>query len=253
MRCASAWALVLVLGFSASAWAQFGGGGFGGGEMMDGGMGVPGGGMGMGMGYEMGVAEANKGIAAYRTAPAEAGRFQVTWIGTSAAESQNIAAVVKGEETKMQFVDTPLIEVVEFLKNLHDFPIVIDQVGLNRSAIDVDAPINAYFSSLTLQAALELLTKQHDLGWYIDGGALVVTSQNEARQHQSVRIYKLAKLDAVGAAEVVEKIAQPGSWAEQGGEAEIAIIRDRNLLVIRQNREGHEAVEALLTQLEELK
>lgn len=249
MRCAPIWTLVLVLGFTTSAWAQFGGGGFGGGEMTGGGMGFPG---GMG-GFEAESAEASKGIAVYRAAPADAGRFAVTWTGVSATASQNIAAKVKGEETKIEFVETPLFEAVAYLKNLHDIPILIDQKELEDNGIDVDVAITAHYTSLTLQAVLDLLTKQYELGWYIEGGALVITSEEEAKTHHSVRIYKLPQLEAAGAAQVIEKIVDPASWVELGGEADLAVIRDRNLLVIRQSREGHEAVESLLTQLEEMK
>lgn len=251
MRCAPVWTLVLVLGFSTSAWAQFGGGGFGGGEMMESEMGMLGG-MGMGMGSEMAAPEVDKGVSAYRAAPGDGGRFQVTWTGESAEACQKIAAMLQ-EETKVQFVETPLVEVVAYLKNLHNFPIVIDQTGLDHIGIDLDLPINANIDSLTLSATLDLLTRQHDLGWYIKGGALVITSYEEADQDLSVRIYKLQQLEAAGAAKVVERIIFPESWSDLGGHADLAVIRDRNLLVIRQNREGHAAVESLLTQLEGMK
>ncbi|QDU77950.1 hypothetical protein Pan97_50290 [Bremerella volcania] len=242
MRCAPIWTLVLVLGLAPSAWAQFGGGGFGNGGVMEGGMG----------GFEVAPPPAQEGIAAYRPAPGDAGRFQVTWTGTDAQASQKIAARMQ-DETKVQFVDTPLSEVVAYLKNLHHIPIVIDQTALDDSDIDLDVPINANFESLTLAAALDLLTQQHELGWIIEKGALVITSYDAADERLSTRIYKLHQLEAVGAAKVVEKIVFPESWNALGGHADIAVIRDRNLLVIRQNREGHEAVESLLTQLESMK
>lgn len=267
MRCASVWTLVLVLGFSTSAWAQFGGGRSGGGEMMgsdmgmSGGMGMPGGmsmpgGMGMlsgmGMGAEMAAPEVDKGVSAYRAAPGDGGRFQVMWTGESAEACQKIAAMLQ-EETKVQFVETPLVEVVAYLKNLHNFPIEIDQTGLDHVGIDRDLPINANIDSLTLAATLDLLTRQHELGWYIKGGALVITSYDDADQDLSVRIYKLHRLEAAGTAKVVERIIFPESWNNLGGQADLAVIHDRNLLVIRQNREGHAAVESLLTQLEGMK
>lgn len=253
MRCAPLWTLALVLGFSTTAWAQFGGGGggFGGGEMMGGGMG---GGMGVpGMGgFEMAAPAAQDGINAYRAAPGDAGKFQVIWTGPHGEASQQIAAKLH-QETKIQFVETPLQDVVAYLQNLHEIPIQVDQAELDRSGIDRDITITVNIESLSLPVALDLMTKQHDLGWYIDGGALVITSYDDVDSRLSNRIYKLNQLDAVGAAKVVTKVIFPESWSEQGGHANMAVIRDRNLLVIRQNREGHDAIESLLTQLEQLK
>lgn len=255
MRCAPLWALVLVFGFSASAWAQFGGGGggFGGSNMggFGGGVvqGVP---PGMG-GYEATSPVPKEGITAYRTATEKAGRLQVIWTGTNAQASQKIADRLKGEETKVQFVDTPLTEVVGYLQQMHDIPILIDQAELKHNKIDPEVAITANIKSLPFSATLDLLTQEHELGWYVEGGALILTSYDEADIRLSVRIYKLNQLDAAGAAKVITKVVFPESWSEMGGHADLAVIHDRNLLVIRQNREGHEAVEALLTQLEEMK
>lgn len=214
---------------------------------MGGGMGAP----SMG-GFEMVAPAAQDGINAYRAAPAENGHMLVIWTGPDAEASQKVAAHLH-EETKLQFVETPLQDVVEYLQNLHDIPILVNRAELDSSGIDPELTITVNIESLSLPVALDQMTRQHNLGWYIAGGALVITSYDEANLRLSNRIYKLNQLDAVGAAKVITKVISPESWSEQGGKANLAVIRDRNLLVIRQNREGHEAIESLLTQLEQLK
>lgn len=257
MRCAPLWTLALVLGFATSAWAQFGGGGLGGGGGFNGGLGGDGFGAGMsppGMGgFEMGGTQAQEGINAFRDAPANAAPMQVIWGGPNAEASQKLATRLRTEETKIQFVDTPLTEVIGYLQKLHHVPIQLDRAVLKRDGFDPEMKLSVEIESLVLPVALDLLTKQHGLGWYVEGGALVLTSYDEADLRMSPRIYKLSQLDAAGAAKVLTKVVFPSSWSEQGGEANLAVIRDRNVLVIRQNREGHEAVESLLTQLEQLK
>lgn len=200
----------------------------------------------------MAVPAAQDGINAFRAKPEENGRMQVIWTGPHGEASQQIAAKLH-QETKIQFVEAPLQDVVEYLQNLHEIPVQVDQAELDRSGIDRDITITTNIESLSLPVALDLMTKQHDLGWYVDGGALVITTYDAAYERMSNRIYKLNQLDAVGAAKVISKIIAPGTWNEHGGEANMAVIRDRNLLVIRQSREGHDAIESLLTQLEQLK
>lgn len=251
MRTIPIWTLALVFGLCTSAWAQFGGGGFGGG--LGGGfdptMSQPG---GMG-GFEQPAAEAKVGITAYRAEAPKEGSFEVIWTGNDAQANRKIAEMLKKSVQKVEFVETPLTEVAAFLKQKYLLPIVIDQTALEDIGIDPDVPITISIESLTMAATLDLLTKQPDLGWYIEAGSLVITSFAEEDVRPSVRIYQLHRLEAVGAAEVIQKIVSPSSWSELGGPFDIAVIRDRNLLVIRQNRQGHDAIESLLTQLEEMK
>ncbi|MEW4563529.1 hypothetical protein AB1K70_13435 [Bremerella sp. JC770] len=247
MRCTPIWSLVLVLSLATSAWAQFGGGGggFGGRRHVE----DP---FAMG-GYASKASAASEGIDAYRPDPEETGRFEVTWTGTNAQASQKVAEKLRDAETKIQFIDTRLIEVVAYLEQLHKVPTQIGRMELKRRGIDVEMPITFQIESLTLPAALDLLVRQYELGWYIEGGVLIVTSHADADARLSTRIYKLHQLDATAAAKVVANSIFPSSWSANGGHADMTVIRDRNVLVVRQNREGHDAIEPLLKALEEMK
>ncbi len=239
MRYASICTLLLILSLTTSAWAQFGGGGgFGGSRRGP-------------EGFEV---ETISGITAYREASEEeAGGVEVTWTGAGAEQSQKLAEKIHDAETKIQFINTPLPEVAAYLEQLHKISVVIDKADLERTSIDPEVAITCNHDKIALPAALDLMTRQHNLGWNIDNGVVLITSLGTAEMQRDARIYKLNRLDAAGVAQVISKIVYPSDWHDRGGSANIAVISDRNLLVIRHNRQGHEAITSLLTQLEEMK
>ncbi|RCS40585.1 hypothetical protein DTL42_24755 [Bremerella cremea] len=255
MRHAYTWAILLVTLSTGSAWAQSSGG-FG---TMDSGIGEvsPGGGFGAeyggGFGYgTMGPTDYH-GIHAYRENPNDGGKLQVIWTGPEAAKSQAIYERLSQEESKLRFIDTPLEEVAEYLKRLHNVSILLDLEELKKNKLDHELPITIDITDQSAQVALDLLCDRYHLGWYVEKGVLMITTQEDAERHSSVRIYKLHQLNANGVVTIVTKMVQPKSWATNDGDADIVAIADRQMLVIRQNRAAHAEIETLLKSLEAAK
>ncbi|PQO31655.1 hypothetical protein [Blastopirellula marina] len=260
MRYALVWTMVAIGLSTSPAWAQQGGGDFGmaspGESMASGEMGM-GGGFGMGGyggpgGFSPGDNGAD-GIRAFSGTAVDGGKFQVIWTGPEAAKSQAIGERLAAERSKVQFIDTLLEEVVGYLQGLHELSIVIDYAALKEADISHELPVTANISGQTAAATLDLLCDRYQLGWYVDKGLLMLTTQEAAAQHQSVRIYKLHQLRASGAAEIVTKMVQPDSWVSAGGKSDVVAITDRQMLVIRQNRAAHDEIESLLKSLEAAK
>ena len=251
------WAMVIVGLWTSSASAQMGGFGMMSGGMGEGGMeaemGGFGGGYGGGFGAEgYGYGEPG-GIRAYSDTATEGGKFQVIWTGPEAAQSQELYERLTHEESKVQFIDTPLEEVVDYLKDVHNVSILLDQDTLENKNISNDLAITANISGLSASTTLDLLCSRYKLGWYVDQGVLMITTKEDASQHQTIRIYKLHQLRASGADQIITKMVQPDSWVEAGGNADVVTISDRQMLVIRQNRVAHDEIESLLKTLESAK
>ena len=177
-----------------------------------------------------------------------AGR-RVRWVGAAAELSQRLGEKVQQQETKVQFIDTPLVEAVGYLKQLHGIEIQIDQRALKDVGLNGDLPITRNMEGITLEAALDKITEAEQLGWYVEHGMLMITSDEAARQRMSVRIYELPTIATAGLEDALLKTVAPESWTKVGGTGNVVLLPEEDLLVVRQNRAGHALVESLLQQL----
>ncbi|MBN2578758.1 MAG: hypothetical protein JXB10_07170 [Pirellulales bacterium] len=81
--------------------------------------------------------------------------------------------------TEVEFVETPLSEVVNYLKDYHKINIELDQRALNELAIATDTPVNKSLKGLTLRSALRIILKELGLTYTIENEVLLITSQQE--------------------------------------------------------------------------
>ena len=87
--------------------------------------------------------------------------------------SPKLAAAL-GDLTELEFVDQPLRDVVEYLKERHNVEIVLDAKALLDAGIGFDAPITRNVRSISLKSALELLLGELDLTCFAEGDRLIV-------------------------------------------------------------------------------
>jgi len=92
------------------------------------------------------------------------------------------------DRTRLAFIETPLEDVVSYLQDEHDIPIVIDRRALDEAGIRVDAPITSRVSGVPLRSALRLVLDQLELAHVIENEVLVITTEKsrKARLSQSV-------------------------------------------------------------------
>ncbi|MBI1248499.1 hypothetical protein GC197_11755 [bacterium] len=191
-------------------------------------------------------------------------RPEVVWLGVSGKVNQKILDDVQQQLTKIQFIESPLEDVVGYLKNLHHQNVVIDRRGIEDAGWDVDMPITMNIDNVMLNNALNLLCHDNDLGWYVDNEAIVITSAQAARQHTSVRVYELGNLSGEETINAIESILEtspgyvsnvsPAGFGMAPGQAPaspagIGQIPSKNAIVVRQNREGHDLIRSLILSL----
>lgn len=173
----------------------------------------------------------------------------VQWLSPTGKIDQAIRQKM-AEETKIQFINTPLGEVVGYLKQLHHVQITLAP-GLEAAADAADDyTITLNLEDIQFDSGLDFLTQSHRMGWYVEGGMVVVTTEQEAERHLTARMYSLKGIDESSLIETIQEVLEPSSWEANGGTGRISSLA-RGTLLVWQNRRGHERVEALVTTLNE--
>lgn len=87
--------------------------------------------------------------------------------------------VALDEQTSLDFNEQPLRDVLEYLKQRHDFLITIDEGALRDVGVRSDSPVTCSFSG-PLHSALDLLLNDLGLTYEIGSGVLTVTRMQPA-------------------------------------------------------------------------
>lgn len=148
------------------------------------------------------------------------------------------------ERTDIEFVDTPLSEGVEFLAQLHEVPIVIDEPGLSELGLATDEPLNRVLAGVKLESALNVLLEPLELTWFAENEVLVVTSRQRAEAKRETRVYGIGPLVEYGLLEP-ETAADVLLVGDDNGRAVVS----GNVVTITQSPLGHRQTADVLAQL----
>lgn len=153
-------------------------------------------------------------------------------------------------ETKIQFINTPLPEVIGYLKQLHHMQIIATAHVQSQRKNQDEILVTMNIEDLPLDSALDFLTDSYGLGWYVEGGMVVITTEQEANQRMSSRLYSLKGANEPRLIETIQETLEPSSWEANGGQGRLSALSEGQI-VVWQNRRGHELVEALVTAVNE--
>ena len=112
--------------------------------------------------------------------------------GNCAAEAKILAALE--DDTRLEFIETPLGQVMQFLEDQHDIPIKLDARALDDIGVGADAPLTANLKGVSLHAGLQVLLGQLDLTYSIENEVLTITTREAAESHPELRVYDVAAL-----------------------------------------------------------
>ncbi|HJT35842.1 MAG TPA: hypothetical protein VJ783_27685, partial [Pirellulales bacterium] len=85
-----------------------------------------------------------------------------------------------GENTELDFVDQPLADVVEFLKQRHVIEIQLDARALADAGLGSDTPITRKIKDISLRSVLRLVLGELDMTYVVRDGFLLLTTKTEA-------------------------------------------------------------------------
>lgn len=154
---------------------------------------------------------------AEQAAEAERASDQYTY-RVSEANARHIEGALESETT-IEFPGNPLRDVMEYLSQIHNMPIIIDETALSDLGISSDEEVSLVISDITLQSALDLLLENVagiELDYVIKDEVLKITTREEADQFLETRVYNVrgftSEFDEVMLANVIRKSVQPRSW-----------------------------------------
>lgn len=167
---------------------------------------------------------------------------------------------------QLQFVETPLNEVIVVLRNRCGIEIQLDTRALNDDGIGLDTPVTASLHGVPLRSALNHVLRQLGLTWTIRNDVLLITTPPEGENLLHTKIYDVADLvvcrdehgvlwdDYDTLIDVISRTIKPTSWDFVGGPGSIAgaSLGKAKVLVVAQTREVQEEVVALLADIREV-
>ncbi|MEQ8786937.1 MAG: hypothetical protein RIC55_11585 [Pirellulaceae bacterium] len=171
------------------------------------------------------------------------------------------------QPTSLEFIETPLSDVVDFLKDHHQINIELSTTPLDAVGIGSDTPITRNLKGLPLASGLRLMLRDLDLTYVVQDDVLLITTSEAASKMVELRVYDVSAmlgpgdssetlgrtLEAAfapprGVVNEQEVFATPDSHLTgRGGEAARVITAYRNLLLIRDNPQGHRQIARALT------
>jgi hypothetical protein len=170
------------------------------------------------------------------------------------------------EPTQMEFVETTLTDVIDYLKEMHkqkhpSFEIVLDTKALSDLGITPETTITKNLKGISLRAALRLMLRDLGLAYVIRHEVLVITSPDEACY---TKVYDVADLISAKNGEknsaldslmnMVAKICPayiPSGAGSSGWPGWIGSLQSAEVatIVVHQPEEFQEEVADLLAQL----
>jgi hypothetical protein len=182
--------------------------------------------------------------------------------GPSPSREEKIEEALR-EPTELEFLETPLQDVVDTLEDHHKIQILIDQRALDEIGIPSDTPITFSLTGVSLQSGLNLILRPLDLTWTIRDEVLLITTPEEAENMLVPKVYDVDDLvtcqdesgelwaDYDSLIEVITTTIEFDTWSDVGGAGSItpAPFRGAKMLVIAQTYEVHQQIDQLLDQL----
>ena len=181
----------------------------------------------------------------------------------SVAELKIAAALAT--PTSLEFVETPLKDVIDYLKDVHKIEIQLDRAGLKDAGVDESAPVNANIKGISLRSGLRLILDELQLKYVIHNEVLLITSPQKAESDEfmTTRLYPVKDLvlvrndsgeietDVQPLIDVITNTISSKSWVDNGGPGMISALQfqDRCVLTINQTQEVHENIADFLAAL----
>lgn len=92
------------------------------------------------------------------------------------------------------FQETPLSDVIAFLRDYTGNNIVLDENALDAAGVSLDTPVTLQLEQVSLKSALNLMLRPMELGYLITDEVLLITSREQAENKLVTKVYPVADL-----------------------------------------------------------
>ena len=145
------------------------------------------------------------------------------------------------ESTTLEFIETPLADVMHFLMDLHGIEIQLEERALDDVGIGSDTPVTRNLKGISLRSALNLMLEDLALTYVIRDEVLLITTPEQAKRVECVQVYDVQPLldEEYGIDELIDIL-------NQAVDNEPSIKKFRGLLIVRANLRQHQQLRKLL-------
>jgi len=163
-----------------------------------------------------------------------------------------------GSVTELLFIDTPLVDALHIVGELHRLKVGCDPVSVANGTLDELAPVNVNVSGVTVRSGLNrvLQSVSSDLTFTIRKGEIVVLPKSAAGNLMLPHVFPVHRLTGLAAVDRDSTNSQLRQLAEVisligTSEAGVAVNPDDGTLqMLRASLRDHERIAYMLTQLE---
>jgi hypothetical protein len=164
-----------------------------------------------------------------------------------------------------EFVETPLKDVIEYLRDALKIEIWLDEAGLKDAGTDPEVPVTCNLRGCRVANVLDVILDKQQLTWTIHDEILWITSPMKAEScdFQQTCVYEVGDLvvykDEKGEAfddyaplmNTITNTVQQKSWLDNGGDGSIEgdSFGAAKVLVVTQSYRVQKKVAALLAQI----
>lgn len=96
--------------------------------------------------------------------------------------------------TEVNFLETPLEEAINYLKDYHGINIWIDKPALQDEGVAIDQPITLQHTGVSFRSTLKLMLESLQLTWVIEDEVMKITTSQKAADKLTTRVYPVADL-----------------------------------------------------------
>lgn len=170
--------------------------------------------------------------------------------------SANAFAATLNSPTQIEFLESPLSDVVDYIRDLHAIEIQIDRRALEDVGLTVDSPVTRNLRGVSLRTALRLILRDLDLTYTAMDDVLLITTPAVAEQMPVTRVYPvgdvLAATEAVNGdsewlTDAVIHLRSEGEVRPEG--LTLADVGGQTVLIVSETYTLHEDIERLLDAL----
>jgi hypothetical protein len=168
-----------------------------------------------------------------------------------------------GKPAQLHFVDRPLNDVVEYLKEHYGIEIQLDKKALDDVGIGSDTPITKNVNGISLRSALQLMLRDLKLTWMIQDEVLLITTPEEFESKMTTKVLDVADLVVCRDSEdkpwddydtlinMITSTIMPTTWDSVGGPGSIAPanLGSAKALVISQTDDVHCQIAEILAKI----
>jgi hypothetical protein len=119
-------------------------------------------------------------------------QHEVLSLGGHRATEQRILDELN-KTTSVEFVETPLKDIITYLQDTHGIPIVVSAKKL-AGVVDLDTPVTKNLKGVTLRSALRLLLGDLDLTYIVKDEVIQVMTPDDAENEVRTKVYPVGDL-----------------------------------------------------------